>query len=131
MKKAPPWRWLPFIAFVSFVFYMSSRPGATFPPAPFWGWDKVAHFIAFFTIVSSLAYALGSFTLMRAPVMSFVLIAFFGFAFGILDEWHQSFVPGREVSGYDLIADVAGSVAASLGVRYFLLKRIHQLRQIQ
>ena len=31
---------------------------------------------------------------------------------GVSDEWHQSFVPGREVDAVDLLADVAGSALA-------------------
>lgn len=32
--------------------------------------------------------------------------------FGMLDEWHQSFVPGRDASGFDVLADVTGAVLA-------------------
>ena len=31
---------------------------------------------------------------------------------GVSDEWHQSFVPGRHVDAADLLADLAGSALA-------------------
>lgn len=30
-------------------------------------------------------------------------------AYGLFDEWHQSFVPGRSVSGWDVVFDVVGA----------------------
>jgi VanZ family protein len=41
-------------------------------------------------------------------------------AFGISDEWHQSFVPGRSADVLDVLADAAGGalgVAAALKMR--------------
>ncbi len=40
------------------------------------------------------------------PMAALALVLTFGY--GVLDEWHQSFVPGREVSGPDLLRDVLG-----------------------
>lgn len=38
-------------------------------------------------------------------------------AAGVLDEWHQSFVPGRSPSGYDLFTDLVGAASTLLVVR--------------
>lgn len=40
----------------------------------------------------------------------------FGFCslYGLSDEWHQSFVPGRESSGADWLADTIGAAIATL-----------------
>jgi VanZ family protein len=38
-------------------------------------------------------------------------------AFGVIDEWHQSFVPGRTVSAGDLALDFAGGACALLIIR--------------
>ena len=40
------------------------------------------------------------------------LAAFFvAVAYGASDEFHQYFGPGRDCSGFDLLADIAGSAA--------------------
>lgn len=36
------------------------------------------------------------------------LLILIGTAYGFLDEWHQSFVPGRHPSAGDLLADAVG-----------------------
>ena len=44
--------------------------------------------------------------------------------YGVLDEWHQGFVPGRDVSGTDLLRDVlGGSIGISLMRRRWAAKR--------
>jgi VanZ family protein len=39
-------------------------------------------------------------------------------AYGFLDEWHQSFVPGRMPDWRDIAADTFGAVLAMLAVRW-------------
>ena len=34
----------------------------------------------------------------------------FSAAYGVLDEYHQSFVPGRSVEFYDFLADCGGAL---------------------
>jgi VanZ family protein len=71
-----------------------------------------------------LEYGLFGWLLTRALAMSrdfrsFAALAlwvlFLGGLYGVSDEWHQSFVPLRESSIFDWMADTAG-VAAGIGV---------------
>ena len=39
-------------------------------------------------------------------------------AFGVVDEVHQSFVPGRTPSGIDVVSDAIGAVLAALSWRF-------------
>ncbi len=48
-------------------------------------------------------------------------------AYGISDEWHQSFVHGRNSSGWDWLADSLGAaMALSLLIRLGLIKRLER-----
>jgi VanZ family protein len=65
-------------------------------------WDKANHFIAFMTlyILLSLAYQ-------HLSLITKVLILL---AFGMQIEIVQSFIPGRDLSGFDVVADSVGIV---------------------
>ena len=69
-------------------------------------WDKVVHFAswAFLTVLLSRGLRGG-----RGRLVAFTVAV----AYGILDEFHQSFVPGREPSAADVLAD---SLGAAVGV---------------
>jgi hypothetical protein len=51
----------------------------------------------------------------------------FSAAYGVSDEFHQSFVPGRTPSGIDWVADAAGAAVAIAAV--LLVSRIVQRRR--
>lgn len=94
--------------YMGLIFVLSAQPGSAvgLPPP----WDKLAH---------TLEYALLGFLLSRAfsnPGAAFVIASLYG----VSDEFHQSFVPGREASIGDWLADSLGAFA---GAR-FLLKRL-------
>jgi VanZ family protein len=74
--------------------------------------DKVEHGIAYATGGALAVAAFGASRRVR-PWAAAVL---FCGAWGVSDEIHQSFVPGRDSSGMDVAADVAG---ASLGALAF------------
>lgn len=68
--------------------------------------DKVAHFFVYgllATLVARNGFVPGG----RAwvPIVAVAL-------FGLTDEWHQSFTPGRRVETVDWIADTAGAIVA-------------------
>lgn len=104
--------WGPAAAWAAFLFFMSSR--STLPVGLGSGLDKVAHFGAYFVLGFLLAHA--TTRLQRAPQVAIML----GLVYGFLDEFHQSFVPGRDASVGDWVADALGTV---LGVLLFLFVR--------
>ena len=74
--------------------------------------DKAAHFIVY-AVLGGLTYRAVSRTWPTSSVMVVLCIAAV-VAFGALDEYHQLFVPGREASILDLLADTAGACLAIL-----------------
>ena len=115
--------WLPLTALCSAIFYQSCFPSfqtdALFP-----SFDKVLHFTAYGLMAFLAARALKQ----EKPGMSDTAITLFAVCFSILfglsDEVHQSFVPGRSASIWDLAADSLGSMAGT-GLFFGLLHHFH------
>lgn len=85
------------------VWWLSDQPATGMGlPHP---WDKGAHLLAYSLLGFLLGVAFGE----DRP--AFFLAALYG----LVDEWHQSHVPGREAFGLDLVADFLG---AYLGARW-------------
>ena len=93
------------------IFVLSSLPGLPAPPGIFT--DKHAHFAAYGVLSALVFRALAGgrrsdFTFGRG--LAALAIAT---AYGVTDEWHQSFVPGRQAELADLAADALGATAAA------------------
>ena len=84
----------------------------------FWNADKLVHTICFSGLSFWVAFALGTNSkkgiFLPAAVVSF---------YGIIDEIHQSFTPGRESSFFDWIFDTTGGFLGAAAF-VFLLPRI-------
>ena len=76
------------------------------------GVDKVIHFTMYFFLAFGLIWAFRA-TRFKMSHHLMWLAALIGFFYGILDEIHQSFVPGREASAFDALADGVGSVVGA------------------
>ena len=102
--------WLPFALACAGVWILSSLSRLPVPLfLQFKHADKLLHFLVY-TVLGSLALlGAGARPLLRNAMVAWAIVAIWG----IGDEWHQSFVPGRDASLADFAADVAG---AALGV---------------
>ena len=102
------------------IFYLSHQPSLKVIPPLFPHQDKVLHAGMYFLLSISMIV---NRDLCRAwsPVpVTFIL----GFIYAVSDEIHQSFVPGRDCSAGDLLADIVGlSIGLSL---YLWYRRRHQ-----
>ncbi len=82
-------------------------------PELFPGEDKLAHLAAFGLLGYLMARAIGPWRGGIAPAQA-VAVALLATSFGIIDEIHQSFVPGRTPSLGDILADATGAGAVAL-----------------
>ena len=80
------------------IAYLSLTPSDTITI----GNDKISHFIAYGILMSNV----GLLTYHKAK--SFLLGIFLSLAYGALIEVGQHFVPGRFMSGLDMLANAAG-----------------------
>jgi len=99
--------WVPVFLYMAFIFYLSSQPalpGVSAPPFPHY--DKAVHMIMF-AVLSLLFFGAGRYEGMRYPYFYAII---FTILYGISDEFHQAFVPGRTPDVFDAIADSIGSL---------------------
>lgn len=98
--------WVAAVGWMALLFWASSRSVGSLPPIPVN--DKVIHLLVYATLAGLLVCALRSLP-SSFPLATIAMIVILWVAvYGVSDEWHQSFVPGREVSVGDWLADVTG-----------------------
>ena len=114
------WYQLPAIIFAVVIFVQSSIPYFSPPSFGFSFQDKIIH-VAVFGILGFLAtrafYYNSNETLKKYAILIGIIISLF---YGISDEIHQSFVPGRYPEVGDVIADFVGIILAQL---FFVYKK--------
>jgi VanZ family protein len=134
MKK-PPWRhWLfyggPVLACAAMIFYLSSLTRFPEELPSFFGFDKLLHFFEYYPLGWLICRWLVSAErpFFRKHAILLTLVA--GIAYGLSDEWHQSFVPGRDASLWDALFDALG-VAAAAFTYPILRRRVDLLRKLE
>ena len=103
MLRAPA----PLIA--AFIWFLSSQ--SVLPkPKGILGFDKFQHLAAY----AALALAAGLWPSLafwsRRPLIALLLTALVSSVYGVIDEVHQYFVPGRNCNVWDWLADTLGAV---------------------
>ena len=108
------------LLWAGFIWYLSDQPSIEVPSL-FPQQDKLMHICAYFVLGF---LAMGA---MRPSVYGYtanqlgVVIVLTGL-YGLLDEFHQYFVPGRDASLADSLADFAGGVLGA-GLLFLLVRR--------
>jgi VanZ family protein len=103
-----------FAAYLALTYYVSSRPwvpGASMVP------DVVLHTAEFSVLTVLLVNALSGAVAVRHRAGALWAALLFGVVYAVIDEFHQSFVPGRDASVRDSAVDIAatGLTVLSLG----------------
>jgi VanZ family protein len=109
------------ILYVALIFSVSSLPGFKPPGPEFKLKDKIAHVAEYFVLGTLLFQGIGR-GISRSKLATFLFLLAVGVSVGALDEIFQSYIPGREMSIHDWVADAVG-VAAGAGIPLSLKKR--------
>ncbi|MBQ0050629.1 MAG: VanZ family protein [Treponema sp.] len=101
-------KWIPSIFIVCCSFYLSSQEHIEHMPS-FWNADKVVHFFCFsgFCFWTAFACNTKDWKKIWIPILLVSL-------WGVSDEIHQSFVPGRSASVFDWMADTLGATLGAV-----------------
>ncbi|MBM3859920.1 MAG: hypothetical protein FJ395_09755 [Verrucomicrobia bacterium] len=113
--------WLPALLWAATIFVLSSMPPVVppekKPPLLIIPTDKLAHAGAYALLGGLVLFALRRAHNMRLP-KAVVLAILLASAYGISDEWHQSFVPNRQAGLDDCAANAIG--AGLMGCVWYL-----------
>lgn len=107
---------LPPILFAGVILLLSSLPNAQAPSFDIRNIDKFYHGLEYFLFGILIFRAFPHVHASPRRVVFYVLLFVFGFVYAGLDETVQSFVPNRDSSIGDWLADIIGYTVAGLSV---------------
>lgn len=110
------------LAVMGTIFYLSHIPGDNLEYQMPLHADKIAHGLAYALLATASLHALTPLA-KKIGLAGVALIAvLICVIYGVGDEFHQSFVPGRSPSHADVLADFAGGLLAA-GFWYWNAKK--------
>jgi VanZ family protein len=112
----------PAVAYASLIFFLSSLSRFPEELPSFFGFDKIIHFIEYFMLGALLYRWFANVEGFPGKRRALIATIFVGIIYAFTDEWHQSFVPGRDSSLFDVLFDSLGVAAASFSFPLLLLR---------
>jgi VanZ family protein len=105
--------WLPAVAWAGLIFFLSAQPDETLEKLGLQGQllSIGGHLVVYFVLMVLLVVALrlsSNLPSRQVYILSFLIVALYGLS----DEYHQSFVPGRTATIDDWIVDLIGAAIA-------------------
>jgi len=121
------WYQFPALAWIALIFLLSSF--STLPTLQIFSWqDKLEHAAAFFVLCLLARRAfLHQDALPRVRENAMLFAVMTASVYGVLDEIHQLYVPGRQFDYLDMAADAVGAGVCALAV--YLLHRWNDARE--
>ena len=119
--KYPFFRAVPCVLCMAIIFKLSSLTNEQLEDFPHI-WDKLAHFCEYATLAGCYAMLWTRNEWSKRQWLRVLIVGVLALAYGCTDEYHQSFVEGRDCSALDLVADLTGGLTG--GVAYAIVTRI-------
>lgn len=108
--------WLPVIIYAIFIFCLSSIRGQDLPPL-FAYQDVVFHIVEYALFALLIQRALKAYNPVMSRLRRFLWVISLVIIYGISDEIHQSFVPDRNPSLFDVAYDGLGAFITNIFYR--------------
>jgi VanZ family protein len=112
---------LPAPLIAAIIWFLSSQSILPHPPGII-GWDKLLHFSAYGALGIVVGLWISPAFWNRRPVLSLLFVTIIGSVYGVTDELHQYFVPGRDCDIWDWVADTLGAFTGALAVMIAIKK---------
>jgi VanZ family protein len=113
LSNRPRFLWLTVVAYMALIFGLSSISQT---PAFVGGVDKYLHAVLYAGLAALLVRALAGGWRRRVTLGIVVATIAIAAAYGVSDEFHQSFVPRRSVEAMDVMADTIGAALAAFAL---------------
>jgi len=117
---------VPAVLYAGLIFGLSSLEKTPLETLPIWNIDKIVHMIEYAVFGILLMLAFSSEGQEKISKRTELYSAIIGVLYGLSDEIHQYYVPGRISAVSDLCADAIGII---LGIWFF--KRLKIFRKIR
>ncbi|GAB5541240.1 MAG: VanZ family protein [Sandaracinaceae bacterium] len=109
--------WAPALFYMGLIWVLSSMELTALPIEDFPLRDKGVHMLEYGVLGFLVAHAARRTWPGRAPWRTFSVAVWITVLWGLLDEVHQAFVPGRSSEALDLVADTLGALTGA-GARH-------------
>ena len=108
------YRFVPVTLVMGTIFFLSHQDGSSLalPEIPYL--DKAAHFLLYSLLAGTVLFAFPVGVRQHHPWRTGIITVLLCLGYGITDEMHHTYIPGRVASTGDLIADVSGAAATVL-----------------
>lgn len=109
---------------MALIFVLSAQSQLPTPEQPWVDFllEKSAHFFEFAVLAFLLVRAVDPVQLGRRR--AFAVAVLIAWLYALTDEFHQSYVPGRDADWFDVVFDWAGAfVGASLGLYWWTARK--------
>ncbi|MCP4604901.1 MAG: hypothetical protein GY847_31000 [Proteobacteria bacterium] len=114
------------IGYYALISFLSHIPGDALANLGWNIWDKALHFVEYMPLGLLLALGMNRPPLQKIRSKVVPICLLFVFSLGALDEFHQSFIPGRFATWTDVAADtLGGALGVVIGTLYssLIIKR--------
>jgi VanZ family protein len=119
--------WLPLIAYCVAIYIQSDYPSPQSLPS-FEFSDKLLH-LAAYAVMGVLFYRAYQTTPFNSNIQMLVLLSMISASlYGVSDEIHQAFVPARDGSLWDVVADILGAAGGVYLYNRWMIARNHKPR---
>lgn len=111
-RKYPFFRVIPAVLCMAVIFKISSMTSEDLQDFPH-VWDKLAHCCEYAALAGCFSLWWSRNTWLKKVWLRILIVVVLTLAYGCTDEYHQSFVDGRDSSALDLVADTVGGLIGS------------------
>jgi len=110
---------LPALLIAGIIWFLSSQH--TLPQLKsILGWDKLQHLLAYGALGLAVGLWASPVFWERRPALTLLWVTLAGSVYGVIDEFHQYFVPGRDCNVWDWIADTLGVFLGALAIKIYM-----------